>query len=416
MKNLKSFLSLNLILITVAFTNGAYGAADSSRQRIGLALQGGGAKGFAHIGFLQWLEENRVPAHMIAGTSMGGLIGRFYAAGQSSNDLKKLVGTLDWDELIGGRPPFRLLGFRRKEDRQDYPNQLEFGLRNGFGLPSGLNSGHRIGLLLDRMALPYYNLESFDNLPIPFRCVAVDMVSGKETVFSSGSLRDALRATMSLPAVFSPLEINGRIYADGGLLNNIPVDAAKNMDADIVVAVHLDIGDYDSKNLGSLVGVLGRSIDVMMDSNVDRNLQLADLVVPVNVRGFTTLDFKTSDAIIRRGYEAAEAMRDELAKYALPEDEWNRYLSDRESRKKTEVPIPRFLEVEGVQSAQASSIGEDFQRIPNQSLDTDDLERQIENVWGDGRYAALGYGLVDRAMDRPVCVFALRRGSTARLS
>ena len=103
MKNLKSFLSLNLILITVAFTNGAYGAADSSRQSIGLALQGGGAKGFAHIGFLQWLEENRVPAHMIAGTSMGGLTGGFYAAGQSPNDLKKLVGTLDWDELIGNQ-------------------------------------------------------------------------------------------------------------------------------------------------------------------------------------------------------------------------------------------------------------------------------------------------------------------------
>ncbi len=389
-------LFFSLLLVTHSWTTFAETAARTAKPRIGLALQGGGAKGFAHIGVLEWLEENRIPADMIAGTSMGGLIGGFYAAGKSVGDLKGLVSALDWDELIGGQPPFRLLGFRRKEDWRDYPNQLEFGLRNGFGLPSGLNSGHGIGLVLDRLALPYYNLDNFDNLPIPFRCVAVDLVSGREVVFSRGSLRDALRATMSLPAVFNPVRLEGTSYVDGGILNNLPVDVAKAMGADVVIAVNLDVGESDPKNLRSLVGVLGRSIDIMMDSNLTRNLLLADLVVRVDVKGFTTLDFKAGDAIIRRGYEAAAARGPELKRFALPEDEWNRYLSNRESRKKTEAPVPRFLEVESVKPLQADSVKEEFRNDAGSPLKVDRLEQKINTLWGEGRYAAIGYRLMQR--------------------
>jgi len=387
-----------LFFIITAFIASHFAKASPfiDKPRIGLALQGGGAKGFAHIGVLQWLEENRIPAHLIAGTSMGGLIGGFYAAGQSPAELKDLVDTLNWDELIGGQPPFESLSFRRKEDRLAYPNRLEFGLRNGFSLPSGLNSGHEIGLVLDRLTLPYYALESFDDLPIPFRCVAIDLVSGTETVFSDGSLRDALRATMSLPAIFYPLHADGKIYADGGMLNNLPVDAAKMMGADIVIAVNLDTGEYNSKNLKSLVGVLGRSLDVMMDSNVARSLQMADLVVRVDVKGFSTLDFQLNKAIIRKGYEAAQAMGAELSRYALPENEWKQYLIDRVSRKKTDIPIPQFLEVEGVSSDKASSIRKDLRRLPGQPLDSAKLEREIADIWGRGRFAAIGYRLVDR--------------------
>ncbi len=390
-------LALCLILIIPPTTSLARTANAPPRPRIGLALQGGGAKGFAHIGVLQWLEENRIPAHLITGTSMGGLIGGFYAAGRSPDELKDLVRSLDWGELIGGQPPFRLLGLRRKEDRLAYPNRLEFGLRNGFALPSGLNSGHGIGLILDRAALPYYDLQSFDELPVPFRCVAVDLVSGQQIVFSRGSLRDALRATMSLPAVFSPLRRDGRIYADGGMLNNLPVDVAKDMGADFVIAVNLDVGNYDPKNTETLLGVLGRSVDVMMGANLNRSLQLADLVVRVDVRGFTTLDFAASDAIILKGYEAAAAMKDELSRYALPEEEWKRYLADRKSRKRTEVPVPQFVEVEGLRPLLAGAIRESLQGFSGRPLDSDQLEQQLEGVWGGGRYAAVGYGLVRRS-------------------
>jgi len=383
-------------LVTFLLTPFAGGGTFPERPRIGLALQGGGAKGFAHIGILQWLEENRIPADMIAGTSMGGLIGGFYASGMSVADLKRLIARLNWDELIGGQPPYSILDFRRKEDRRDYPNQLEFGLKNGFGLPSGLNSGHAIGLILDRVTLPYYELGSFDELPTPFRCVAVDLVSEQEVVFSHGSLSDALRATMSLPAVFSPLRRDGKVYADGGMVNNLPVDVAKAMGADFVIAVHLDVGAYDPKNLQSLTGVLSRSIDVMMDANLSRSLQLADLVVPVDVRDFSTLDFKAGEAIIRKGYEAAAAMSAQLSKWALTEEEWNRYLSNRKSRIKTEIPIPRFIEVEGVSPVLADNIRRNLQGLSGSSLDADRLEKEINAIWGRGRYAAVGYGLIKR--------------------
>ena len=394
MKKLKSCLSLLLVILTIVWTDPAHGAGNSGRPRIGLALQGGGAKGFAHIGVLRWLEENRIPADLIAGTSMGGLIGGFYATGKSPAELRNLIGTLNWNELIGGQPPYPLLSFRRKEDQRAYPNQLEFGLRNGFGLPGGLNSGQGIDLLLDRLTLPYYNLESFDDLPIPFRCVAVDLVSGEEVVFSKGSLRDALRATMSLPAIFPPLSRDGRIYADGGILNNLPVAAAKDMGADQVIAVNLDVGGYDPKNLGSLVGVMGRSIDVMMDANLVHSLKLADLVIRVDVRNYTTLDFKASEEIIQRGYEAAEAMRAELTKYSLPEEEWSQYVMGRESRKRTEIPIPQFLTVAGVRPSLANSIAEDLVSFSGHPLDPAQLEKQIYGIWGQGRYDSIDYGLV----------------------
>ena len=389
-------LFVHLLLVVLSWAPLARSAAPPGRPRIGLALQGGGAKGFAHIGVLQWLEENRIPADLTAGTSMGGLIGGFYAAGKSPDDLKNLVQTLNWEELIGGQPPFRLLGFRRKEDRRAYPNRLEFGLRQGFGLPSGLNMGQGIGLVLDRALLPYYDLQSFDDLPVPFRCVAVDLVSGQEVVFSRGSLRDALRATMSLPAVFSPLRRDGKIYADGGMLNNLPVDVAKAMGADLVIAVHLDVGDYDPKYLGSMVGVLGRSIDVMMDSNLARSLKLADLVVRVDVSGFTTLDFGASDPIIRRGYEAAAAMKDVLTKYSLPQDEWDLFVAGRKSRKRTELPVPQFVAVEGIPSIQADSIRRGLQGFSGRALDAGQLDRQMNDLWGEGRYSAIGYGFRKR--------------------
>jgi NTE family protein len=392
----KFCLSLFFVITAFIASHDAKASPGVDRPRIGLALQGGGAKGFVHIGVLQWLEENRIPVHRIAGTSMGGLIGGIYSAGLSPAELEDLVRGLNWDELIGGQPPFRLLGFRRKEDHIEYPNGLEFGLRNGFSLPSGLNSGHKIGVLLDKLTLPYYDLKSFDDLPIPFRCVAVDLISGNETVFSEGSLRDALRATMSLPAVFSPLRADGKIYADGGMLNNLPVDAAKSMGADIVIAVHLDAGEYDPKNLRSLVGVLGRSIDAMMDSNVVESLRLADFVTRADVSGYTTLDFAQASAIIQRGYEAAQKMSAELGRYALPEDEWKAYLADRAARKRTEIPAPEFLKVEGTQPSKAASIHRDLESFVGNALETSKLEQKIDRIWGRGRFASIGYGLASR--------------------
>ncbi|MBN2241444.1 MAG: patatin-like phospholipase family protein, partial [Acidobacteria bacterium] len=371
-------------------------AAPRDGRGIGLALQGGGAKGFAHIGVLRWLEENRIPVEVIAGTSMGGLIGGLYAMGMRPDEMEALVISLDWNELIGGQVPFRLLSFRRKEDRLSYPNRLDLGLRDGIQLPSGLNSGHGIGLILDRVTLPYYGLRSFDDLPTPFRCVAVDLVTGKQEVFSEGSLRDALRATISIPGIFSPVRRNGQIFIDGGVLNNLPVGLAREFGADTVIAVSLDIGPFDAEKADSFLDVVERSIDVGIDDNVNASLETADLVVAVDVQGYSTLDFETGADIIQRGYASAAAMSGELMRFALPESGWLRYLDRRKRLRRTGIPVPRFAEVIGIPEDLATLVREDLDPLIGHPLDLNELELRLNKIWGQGRFASISYSLVDR--------------------
>src|SRR6201993_2820317 len=207
------------------------------RAKIGVALEGGGALGLAHIGVLQWFEDHHIPIDYLAGTSMGGLVGGLYATGKSPQELQELVNEQKWDIIIGGEIPYEDLSFRRKEDLRAIQNSIALGLKHGLTTPSGLNSGSEITLLIDRETLAYPKLDSFDSLPIPFRCVATDLVSGKEVVFSNGSLQQALRATMSMPGVFSPVRDGDKIYVDGGLVGNLPTEVVKKMGADIVIAV-----------------------------------------------------------------------------------------------------------------------------------------------------------------------------------
>src|SRR5262245_22785427 len=203
--------------------------AQRQRPRIGVALEGGGAMGLAHIGVLKWFEEHQIPVDYVAGTSMGGLVGGFYATGMTPEEMRSLISGLDWRKILSDRTPYEDLSYRRKEDQRAYPNSLVFGLRHGLSAPAGLIPGHQIGLLIDRVTLPYYELPTFDALPVPFRCVATDLVSGKPYVFKDGSLAVALRATMSIPGAFSPVHDGQTVFVDGGLLNNLPTDVVRDM-------------------------------------------------------------------------------------------------------------------------------------------------------------------------------------------
>ena len=234
-------LLLTSIVLMLSIVSAAAQGQPSKSQRptVGLVLQGGGALGLAHVGVITWLEEHHIPIDYIAGTSMGGLVGGVYATGHNAAEMRQIVNGIPWDEVIGGRTPFDDLSFRRKEDVRDYPNSLEFGLRKGVQFPAGLNTGQQVSLVLDKIALPYSEIKSFNDLPTPFVCVATDLVSGKPEVFRSGSLSLALRSTMSLPGIFTPVRTKDAIYTDGGLLQNIPVEVAKQMGADLTLAIHL---------------------------------------------------------------------------------------------------------------------------------------------------------------------------------
>jgi NTE family protein len=365
------------------------------RPTIGIAFEGGGAKGFAHIGVLQWFEDNHIPIDYVAGTSMGGLIGGFYSAGYRPAEIQEIVDKINWNDVLSGDIPFSDLSFRRKEDAREYPNGLVVGLRHGVTLPGGLNSGQTVRILMDRYMLPYSTRNSFDDLPIPFRCVATDLVTGQPRVFSQGSLADALRATMSIPGLFAPVREKGQVYADGGLLDNLPTDVVKQMGADIVIGVHLSTGPTAPKSVRSLLGVLGAASSVMIDANVLRGMQLADILITIDVAGYTTLQFSSSQEIVPKGAEAAKAKASILSRLSLDQADWTRYLAQREARRAKTVPVPQFIQITGTRPDLAEQMRKKLEGNVGKPIDTARLEKDITELMGLGRFESINYSLID---------------------
>jgi NTE family protein len=368
----------------------------TGRPRIGLVLEGGGALGFAHIGVLHWLEEHHIPVDDVAGTSMGGLVGGLYASGESPAEIQTFVGNVNWSLVLSGQIPFPDLSFRRKEDRLAFPNRLEFGLKHGFSLPNGLNSGSAVGLLLDASVLPYYDLKSFDDLPIPFRCVSTNIVTGKKHVFEDGSLAQAMRSTMSIPGVFAPVSHGSDIYSDGFAVDNLPVDVARSMGSQIVIAVYLDTGTVDPSTLTSLVGIAGRNLSIMTEENEAPNIADANILLKADVSKYTTGDFTMSKVIIPKGYEVAESHKAELMKYALSDAEWNAYVQQRDSRRRTHIPIPQFVEVNGVTGSSKSEVDHAFHPTIGKPINTTQIDSTIAKLEGTGLYSSVSYTLVEK--------------------
>ena len=365
------------------------------RPTLGLVLEGGGALGLAHIGVIQWLEEHRIPVNYVAGTSMGGLVGGIYATGRSPVEVRDLVNTINWDEVLRGVTPFDKLSYRRKEDAYQYPTQLEFGLRKGMQLPGGFNSGQDVSFILDRVALPYSEIDNFNQLPIPFGCVATDLAMDKAHVFRDGSLSLALRSTMSLPGIFTPVRDGDHLFADGGLVDNLPVDVAKDMGADVTLAVHLQTKPLDVNEPMSIFGVLGQSVSVVVAMNELRSMEKADLLIAVPLDKYSSLDYGAADAIIKAGYDAAQSKATMLSSLSVDEATWQRYLAERAARRR-EPPVPKFVEVAGTDKRSAAGIEKDFADQLNKPVNTADLQNQLLTIRGDGRYSSLDYQMVTK--------------------
>jgi NTE family protein len=369
--------------------------AKHARPTVGLVLQGGGALGLAHIGVITWLEEHHIPVNYVAGTSMGGLVGGVYATGRTATEVRALVNRINWDQVMAGQTPFDDLSFRRKQDARDYPNSLEFGVRKGVQFPEGFNSGQQVSLILDEVALPYSEVKSFNDLPTPFACVATDLVSGEPKVFRDGSLSLALRSTMSLPGIFTPVRAHNSIYADGGLLENIPVEVAQQMGAELTLAIHLDEAPLDPDSNLSSFSVLGRSISVMISANELRSMQKADILVSVPLQKYGALDFDKANEIIKAGYDAAEAKAKVLLTLAVDDAAWSQYLAERQARRRTN-PIPRFVAVEGVNGNLSQRVEEQFAGVAGKPIDFDELSQAIMHLKGIGRFSVLNYEIVEK--------------------
>ncbi len=398
----KVFISVLVLFLIVAFTRGSgqeTAPTQPTRPKVGLVLEGGGALGLAHIGVIQWLEDHHIPVNYVAGTSMGGLVGGLYATGHSAPEVKALIKTIDWDEVLAGQTPYKNLSYRRKQDAAEYPNRLEFGLRKGVEFPEGFNSGQGVMMILDRVALPYSNVADFNDLPTPFACVATELVTNQAYVFRKGSLSLALRATMSLPGVFDPVRWNGQIFADGGMLDNLPVDVAKSMGADVTIAVHLEVAKLNSQATLSSFGMLSRSISVVIAANELRSMEKADMLISVPLDKFTSMQYNRADQLINAGYAAAESKAAVLKTLAVDDETWRAYLEQRAARRLT-APAPQFVEVTGTSKKLANAIENDLKNNVGKPVQTAALQEQLLDLKGQGRFSNFSYQMVNRN-DKP---------------
>ena len=369
----------------------AIAGQPAHRARIGLALSGGGALGLAEIGVLQWLEEKHIPVDRVAGTSMGSIIAAMYASGMSPEEIRNFAESIDWIEAMLPEPTYSELSYRRKQDRRNYQISAALGLKHGLEGPNGFNPGHGIGLLLDRIAFPDSGVASFDELPIPFRCVATDMLNGDRVVLRDGSLATAVRASMAIPGVFTPVEIDGRVLADGGIVENIPVEVVREMGSEVVIAVDLSVPLRGREQLESLSGVLSRALNVTILQNERRSLALANAVITVDTGTFLEADYDRVPDLIHLGYQSAAAQAATLLPYAVDESNWQHYLAARAARKRIPPKEVQAVEIVGGDSDQDSRIKQRLKSVTVGPLDLPNLETQLTRIAGDGQFDRIGY-------------------------
>ncbi len=367
-------------------------AAAAHRPTIGLALSGGGALGLAEIGVLQWLEENHIPVDRIAGTSMGSSIAAMYATGMSPAEIQAFAEKIDWEEAFRPEPLYSQLSYRRKQDRRDFLIDAPLGLKHGLSGPNSFNSGQGVGLLLDRIALPESEVTNFDTLPIPFRCVATDMLSGQGVVLGEGSLAQAVRASMAIPGVFTPVEIDGRLLADGGMVQNIPVETLLALKVDDVIAVELRLPLGRDEDLDSLTGVLSRAVSVMITQNERRSLALAQAAVSIDVSGFATTDYPRVRELIALGYRSAASQSAGLLPFAIKDSaEWQAHLEARANRRHRPIAAVAKVEVTGADSDTDSRLQKRLSKTLDGPLDLNKLDTQLNRIAGEGQFDRLGY-------------------------
>jgi NTE family protein len=292
-----------------------------------------------------------------------------------------------------GASSYAYKNIRRKQDARAYPSRLEFGLKGGLAMPTSLNNGQHVDFLLARIAAPYHGLATFDDLPTPFRCVAVDLRSATQVVLDRGSLAQSLRATMSLPGIFPPVEAEGRVLVDGGAMNNVPADVVRAMGADVVIAVNVgSIADTRTVST-SLLGLIGNTVDAMMVASTRRGMATADLVITPVLDGFGSLDWRKAEQLAQSGYDAAAALQEKLLKLAVDEAEWQRYLAERRARRLTSLPVPKSLEVAGATETDERRIRSLLEPAIGQPLDLGVLEEHLNAIGGMERYLAVHWDL-----------------------
>jgi NTE family protein len=392
-------LALCLLLGMRPVASAAVEKSESEhRPRIGLVLGGGGARGAAHVGVIKVLEELRVPIDVIAGTSMGSVVGGLYASGMSTQELEREVAATDWADLFRDSPERVERSFRRKRDDDLYTFDAKPGFNDGqVQLPLAYIRGQKFDLLLNRLTMRVIDVKDFDRLPIPSRAVASDLETGAAVVLGSGSMAKAIRASLAVPGAFDPVEIDNRLLADGGLANNIPVNVARDMGADVVIAIDVGAGLYKRGELTNAIRVAVQLTGFLFTLNGElqvKTLGPRDVLIRPDLGDMSGADFEHAREAIRIGETAARAARAALLQYSVSPQDYARYAAKR-TRPQSDPPQIAFVRIDNRSRVNDAVIARHITGQVGAPLDAKRLEREIGTIYGLDLFESVHYDVVE---------------------
>ena len=397
---------LGVILLCLLFTPVSYadnhstnGAAKPDRKKIGLVLSGGGARGAAHVGVIKVLEELNIPVDYIVGTSLGSVVGALYSMGQTPAQMEFTLATLEWNRGFVDNLPRSQLPFRRKDEEDKFQTNFELGVE-GFSvsLPPGVIQGHGLYLLLQTLVGGSALQRDFDKLPIPYLAIATDLEKSKTVVLDSGDLAKSLQASMSIPAIFAPVEIDGRLLVDGGVTNNLAVDVVREMGADIVIAVDISTPLSTRSQLGSLPQILNQLTNILTHNGTDRQiatLEGSDILLSPELKNFSAVDFNSVNDISFIGETYARENAAKLEGLSLSDSEYAEYKNE---LKKTEVKkLPK--RIGKVVLNQDSDVSDERFRLrarlrDNSEYSTDKLHTSINSIYSSDLFDTIDYTFI----------------------
>ncbi|HSC14623.1 MAG TPA: patatin-like phospholipase family protein, partial [Gammaproteobacteria bacterium] len=347
------------------------------------------------------LDELHVPVDCVVGTSMGALVGATYATGMSPEEIERQVLAIDWARTVGGQGRRDRMPIKRKLATMTYTLPLEIGMnRSGIRMPGGLIVTQEIEQFIRTLVAPFRYTEDFDDLPIPFRAVATDMVAGEVVILDNGDLSEAMRASMALPGVFSPVTLEGKVLSDGGMMRNLPVDIGRELCGEVVIAVWMSSPPAEADGLTSAISLIGRSIDVMIGANerlAIESLAPSDVAIDVPMGDIGTSDFTRIPEAVELGRRAAEGMREELSRFSVPEAE---YLAWIEGLGRTQAPETALAEVRvvGTDRVNPEYVRAQLENAaPGEVLTPQAIAEDTERVYALGDFEGVDYALTGPA-------------------
>jgi len=393
-----------------SFTVTAKPAGD--RPKVGLVLSGGGAKGMAHVGVLRVLEEMRIPVDLVVGTSAGSAVGALYASGMPVEEIEQRFIDLDWVSSFRDDPGRAYKPVRRKQEDWRFPVVPGIGVRlDGLHVGGGIIAGQNLGFILNELTRDAALVEDFDRLAIPFRAVATDLETGEQVVLGSGNLSEAIRASMSIPGVYAPVKLDGRLLVDGGIANNLPVTVARDLGADIVIAVDITDPLLKAEDLQEAFSVVGQLTTMMTRMNTDNQLERLeeqDVLIRPDLEGRTSADFYDAPILFELGATSARSHASELRHLNVSRERWTRF---RESMNESGLAPGHIARIEVDHNSRLAGefLRSRIRQKTGQPLDVDALEDDLKRIYGLGYYETVSYSLSPSSEGTVLTIQALEK-------